>query len=168
MAEFHCRCGKVLENSRRGDELHIFLEKEVLAACQQVNGISLSDFLVSWRRFSLRDNTDVVYWRCPDCGTIYEASPSEDGGVFRTFEKVDRQDEVVLNALGPFDRVFVLDADFVADWEEQAGSQTLFDAIYQTRWENDYFTDPDRKMLLALKATTNMSAFVYEDIDKRA
>lgn len=168
MAEFNCRCGRVLENSKRGDQLFVFLEKEILTACRQADGITLNEFLFSWKRWSLRDNTDVVYWRCPDCGAVYEAAPAADGEVFRTFEKVEREDEVNLKALAPFERVFVLDADFIADAEERVGSQSLFDFIYQTRWENDYFVDPDQKMVLALKATTNVSAFVYEDIDKRA
>ena len=168
MATFNCRCGAELENGKRGDELHIFLEKEILAACQQAPDITLTEFLISWRRFNLRDNADVVYWCCPECGTIYEAQPAADGEVFRTFERVERQDEVVLTALRDFDKLVIFDADFVADCEELPGSQGLFDIIYQTRWQYDYFTDPERKMILALEAGTNMSAFVYEDVDKRA
>lgn len=165
MAEFNCQCGKVLENGKGGDALYVFLEKEILEATKQVPGITLSDYLANWRRWALRDNFNVVYWRCPDCGKVYEAAPTRDGEVFRTFARTDREDEVALNALGPWDRVFVLTAKFVAEAEESVGSQALFDVIYLTRWENDYFLSPDEKMLLALKASTNQSSFVYEDVD---
>ncbi|MBR5754073.1 MAG: hypothetical protein IKX83_06275 [Clostridia bacterium] len=167
MAEFKCQCGNVLENGRHGDMLYVFRESEILAACQQAQGITLREFLINWRRWALRDNPNVVYWGCPECGRVYEAAPAADGEVYRTFERVDRQDEVDLTALATFDRVFILTADLVAEVEERVGSQSLFDLIYTTRWPRDYFLHPEEKMLLALEATTNMSAFVYEDVDKR-
>ena len=70
MAEFNCQCGKVLDNSRTGDALYIFDEQEILAACQQVQGLSLDDFIANWRRWALRDNVNVFYWKCPDCGKM--------------------------------------------------------------------------------------------------
>lgn len=168
MATFNCQCGKVLENNRLGDFLYVFDEQEILAACQQVPGITLPDFLANWRRWALRDNSHVVYWKCPECGKVYEAAPAEDGEVYRTFERTDREDEVALNALGQWSKLYVLDSKFVADAEQLIGSQALFDIIFLTRWEYDYFLDPDEKMVLALKATTNESSFYYEDIDKKA
>ena len=57
MAEFNCQCGKVLENSKDGDMLYIFDEQEILAACQQMPELTLTDFLANWRRWAIR--------RCP-------------------------------------------------------------------------------------------------------
>ena len=163
MAEFNCQCGKVLENSKLGNTIYVFDEQEIMAALQQTqNTIALNDFLLSWRRWALRDNPNVVYWKCPDCGKVYEAAPVRDGEVYRVFERKERQDEVALNALGPWKRLFVLDAKFIADATESAGSALLYDLIYLTRWEYDYFLSPEGNMMLALEAATNMSAFYYE------
>lgn len=167
MAEFACQCGKTLENGKNGDALYVFLEKEVLAAHQQVPGIPLADFIVGWRRWALRDNPNVIYWHCPDCGKVYESAPVRDGEVYRVFERTDREDQVVLSALATWERVFVLTSEDIAKFEAEAGNVTLFDAIYATRWERDYFLHPEEKMVLALKAATNESAFIYEDVDKK-
>lgn len=168
MAEFNCQCGKVLENSRDGDMIFVFDEQEILAACQQVQGLTLNDFIANWRRWALRDNPFVVYWKCPDCGKVYEAAPQIDGEVFRTFERTDRADEVDLKALAEWSKVYVFDSAYLKEQEESAGTVSLFDAVYVNRWKYDYFLDPDEKMLLALEYGTNMSAFFYEDVDKKA
>lgn len=168
MAEFNCQCGKVLENSRDGDLIYVFDEQEVLAACQQIQGLTLGDFITNWRRWALRDNPFVVYWKCPDCGKVYEAAPQVDGEVYRTFERTERADEVDLKALANWSKVYVFDSEFLKAEEEAQTPTPLFDAVYLTRWKYDYFLDPDQKMLLALEATTNMSAFFYEDVDKKA
>ena len=167
MAEFNCQCGKTLENGKHGDTLYVFYEKEILAAVNQNPEITLNEFLVGWRYWALRDNLAVTYWKCPDCGRVYEAEPAVDGQVFRTYEREDRQDQVVLTALADWDRAFVLTSDFVSEWEEQPGSQLLFDAIYQTRWDYDYFVQPNENMVLALNAATDMSAFIYENADSK-
>lgn len=168
MAEFNCQCGKVLENSRDGDALYVFDEQEILAACQQMPDLTLTDFLASWRRWALRDNPNVVYWKCPDCGKVYEAEPKVDGEVFRVFERTERADEVDLKALADWSKLYVFDSKFVNEVEESVGSGSLFDSVYITRWKYDYFCDPDEKMVLALEYGTNMSAFFYEDVDKKA
>ena len=167
MATFNCQCGCELENGRGGDQLFIFMESEILAATRQNKEITLSEFLVGWRYWALRDNANVMYWGCPECGRVYEAEPRPDGEVFRVFERVEREDEVDLTALAAWERIFVLSSDFVAACEQLVGSQSLFDIIYATRWDYDLFLPPDEKFLLALKAATNESAFLYEDVDKR-
>lgn len=168
MAEFNCQCGKVLDNSRFGDALYIFYEQEILAACQQVQGLLFDDFIANWRRWALRDNVNVFYWKCPDCGKVYEAAPAVDGEVFRVFEKTDRADEVDLRALAEWSKIYVFDAAFLREMEEAPAQPSLFDATFVTRWKYDYFMDPDEKMILALESGTNMSAFFYEDVDKKA
>ncbi|MBQ8063203.1 MAG: hypothetical protein IJ720_00950 [Clostridia bacterium] len=167
MAEFNCQCGKVLENSKTGDSIFVILEQEVLAACQQNPNLTLDDFLANWRRWAMRENINVVYWKCPDCGKVYEAEPRPDGQVFRTFERTERADEVDLRALAEWDKVYVIDSKFLNETEEDEGLHLLFDSVYITRWKYDYFLDPDEKMLLAIEAGTNMSAFFYEDVDKK-
>ena len=168
MAEFNCQCGKVLENSKDGDMLYIFDEQEILAACQQMPELTLTDFLANWRRWALRENPMVVYWKCPDCNKVYEAAPAVDGEVFRVFERTDRADEVDLRALAEWSKLYVFDSKYINEVEESVGTPSLFDSVYVNRWKYDYFMDPEEKMILALEATTNMSAFFYEDVDKKA
>lgn len=167
MATFNCQCGKELENSKHGDMIYVFYEKEILAACQQVSDLTFEDFLINWRRWALRDNPGVVYWHCPECGRVYESAPFADGEVFRTFERSDREDTVVLTALADFERVFVITADFIANVEENVGTHSLFETIYATRWDYDYFLSPTENMLVALKNATDQSVFVYEDADTK-
>lgn len=168
MAEFNCQCGKVLDNSRTGDALYIFDEQEILAACQQMPDLPLTDFIANWRRWALRDNPNVFYWRCPECGKVYEAAPAVDGEVFRVFEMTERADEVDLRALAEWSKLYVFDSTFLNEMENAPAQVSLFDATYITRWTYDYFMDPDEKMILALESGTNMSAFFYEDVDKKA
>ena len=168
MAEFNCQCGKVLDNSKTGNALYIFDEQEILAACQQMPDLLLTDFIANWRRWALRDNPNVFYWRCPECGKVYEAAPAVDGEVFRDFEMTERADEVDLRALAEWSKLYVFDSTFLNEMENAPAQVSLFDATYITRWTYDYFIDPDEKMILALEAGTNMSAFFYEDVDKKA
>lgn len=168
MAEFNCQCGKVLDNSKTGDALYIFDEQEILAACQQMPDLLLTDFIANWRRWALRDNPNVFYWRCPECGKVYEAAPAVDGEVFRVFEMTERADEVDLRALAEWSKLYVFDSTFLNEMENAPAQVSLFDATYITRWTYDYFIDPDEKMILALESGTNMSAFFYEDVDKKA
>ena len=168
MAEFNCQCGKVLDNSKTGDALYIFDEQEILAACQQIPDLLLTDFIANWRRWALRDNPNVFYWHCPECGKIDEAAPAVDGEVFRVFEMTERADEVDLRALAEWSKLYVFDSAFLNEMENAPAQVSLFDATYITRWTYDYFMDPDEKMILALEAGTNMSAFFYEDVDKKA
>ena len=99
---------------------------------------------------------------------MYEAAPAVDGEVFRVFEKTDRADEVDLRALAEWSKIYVFDAAFLREMEEAPAQPSLFDATFVTRWKYDYFMDPDEKMILALESGTNMSAFFYEDVDKKA
>ncbi len=164
MAEFNCTCGKVLENSKNGDMVYIFEEQEILAAHQQFQGLALADFLTAWRRWALRENPNVVYWKCPDCGKVYETEFALHGEVLRTFARNDEHagEEVELKALREFSKIYVLDSKVINEAQEPGGAGTLFDTIYVTRWDYDYFMSPEGDYVLALEYGTEKLAFTYE------
>ncbi|MBQ3328120.1 MAG: hypothetical protein IJG86_10185, partial [Clostridia bacterium] len=84
------------------------------------------------------------------------------------FERTDRADEVDLRALAEWAKLYVFDSKYINEVEESVGTPSLFDSVYVNLWQYDYFMDPEEKMILALESTTNMSAFFYEDVDKKA
>ena len=79
-----------------------------------------------------------------------------------------KSDEVDLRALAEWSKLYVFDSKYINEVEESVGTPSLFDSVYVNRWKYDYFMDPEEKMILALESTTNMSAFFYEDVDKKA
>lgn len=167
MATFNCQCGKVLENCKLGDMIYVFDEQEILAACQDAPDLLFADFLAGWRRWALRDNPNVVYWKCPDCGKVYETEFKLDGQCLRVFERTEREGEVALNAFGDWSKLYVFDSEYLNELDDASSPTTLFDAVYIKCWKYDYFLDPEEKLLVALESGTNHSAFIYEDVDKR-
>lgn len=93
MSRLSCKCGSTLGTSDSPSPyiLYIYYDEEIQEALRYNHEISLRDFLMDWDELNDTEKIytartePIEYWRCLDCGRIYEVQAIANGKKLRSY-----------------------------------------------------------------------------------